>query len=296
MSILRQLSTLHGQCVLISGAGSGIGKAIALELARHGAHIAVNDLSSPSTAPGLLSSAETTAQEVRQHGVRAIVVEGDISDRAVVEAIVERTVVELGALDAVISCAYSSVRAPILELKPGDVQRTLDVTLMGAFHLCQVGAKHMASIPPVGNTRSKRQRHAHRNVIVVSSVMAKYPFVYPESVAYNMAKAALDNMVRSMASELAQYGVRCNAVHPGWIDTPGERKYTPDVEIQAKARKLPFGLGVASDIAEGVAYLLTAPYVTGTTLTIDGGFGVAQRIPGIHQPMVPCNVALRAKL
>ncbi|MCH7685507.1 MAG: SDR family oxidoreductase, partial [Planctomycetes bacterium] len=95
----------------------------------------------------------------------------------------------------------------------------------------------------------------------------------PTSMAYNMSKAAIDHMCRTAAIELAPHRIRVNIVHPGWIDTPGERKFFSEEQIAAGAKKLPFGrLGRPEEIAKGVAYILSheADYMTGSTLTIDG--------------------------
>jgi glucose 1-dehydrogenase len=93
-------------------------------------------------------------------------------------------------------------------------------------------------------------------------------------MAYNMAKAAIDHMARTAAIELAPHNIRVNIVHPGWIDTPGERKFFTDEQLEEGAKKLPFGrLGQPEEIGKGVVYILSddAAYMTGSTLLIDGG-------------------------
>lgn len=122
-------------------------------------------------------------------------------------------------------------------------------------------------------------------IIIVSSVMADYPYLIDTSAPYNSAKAGLDALVRTMSSSLAPKGVFVNGLHPGWIDTPGERQFTSAEEIAKAARFLPWGLGKPEDMAEAALFLADARYITGSILDVDGGFRVAQRIPGLHAPM-----------
>jgi glucose 1-dehydrogenase len=109
-------------------------------------------------------------------------------------------------------------------------------------------------------------------VVVVSSPHA---FVaVPRSMAYNMSKAAIDHMARTAAIELVDHRIRVNIIHPGWIDTPGERKFAGDDEIERAAPKLPWKrLGQPEEIARGVVFLCDprSDYITGTALGIDGG-------------------------
>jgi glucose 1-dehydrogenase len=96
-------------------------------------------------------------------------------------------------------------------------------------------------------------------------------------MAYNMAKAAIDHMVRTAAIELAEHRIRVNSVHPGWIDTPGERKFFSEEQIAEGAKKLPFGrLGRPDEIGKGVAYIVSkdAEYMTGSILALEGGVGL----------------------
>ena len=125
-------------------------------------------------------------------------------------------------------------------------------------------------------------------IVIIGSVMSVYPQAIGTSTCYNAAKAALDNMTRTVASELAQHRINVNLIRPGWILTDGERKFSSEKEIAAGASQLPLGIGKPIDIARGVCYLASsdADYVTGTTLDIDGGFGVAMRIPNVHVPIV----------
>ena len=110
------------------------------------------------------------------------------------------------------------------------------------------------------------------SIVVVSSPHAV--LAIPTSMAYNMAKAAIDHMARTAAIELIKEKVRVNTIYPGWVDTPGERKFFTEEQIQEGARKLPWGrLGTPEETAKAIVYMLSddADYMTGSTLTIDGG-------------------------
>jgi glucose 1-dehydrogenase len=110
------------------------------------------------------------------------------------------------------------------------------------------------------------------SIVIISSPHAV--LAIPTSMAYNMSKAAIDHMARTAALELAPHRIRVNIVHPGWIDTPGERKFFTDEQIAAGAKKLPFGrLGRSDEVGKAVAYIMSddAEYMTGSTLGIEGG-------------------------
>jgi glucose 1-dehydrogenase len=145
-------------------------------------------------------------------------------------------------------------------------KRTIDVTMWGAFHLTRASAKHLVNAGSGGN------------IVIISSPHAQ--MAIPGAMAYNMAKAAIDQMARTAAVELAQYRIRVNIVHPGWIDTPGERKFFSEQTLREQGEKLPWGrLGQPHEIGRGVAFLCdpASEYITGSTLTIDGGIQLPWR-------------------
>ncbi len=246
--------SLHGKAALVTGGNRGIGKGCVLELARRGADVAVNYRSHGDEA------AEVVAQ-VQSMGRRAFAMQGDVADRKRDEVLVQRTVEEFGRLDIVVANAAYSVRKPFLEYEPEDLAATVDVTLWGAFHVAQFGARRMVEQGEGGA------------IIFISSVHSVLPI--PNSLAYNVAKAGLNHMARCMAAELTSARIRVNVVEPGWTDTPGERRFATEEELREAAKKLPLGrMATAEDIAYGVAYLASpeASYVTGAVLRIDGGF------------------------
>jgi len=246
--------TLRNKVAIVTGASRGIGRAIALELARLGANVTVNARSHPEE--GL-----TVVREIESLGQQAILFQGDVADRAQDERMIEQTVRALGRLDILVNNAAYSIRKPLLELDVEDVEKTWAVSLWGVFHCSQLAARQMVQQGQGGNIVNISSVHAYR--------------AYPNSTAYNGAKAAINHMAATWAIELAPHSICVNTIEPGWIDTPGERRFFSEEQIRESGKKLLMGrLGRAEEIAKGVAYLVSpaASYVTGTCLRIDGGF------------------------
>lgn len=245
---------LSGKVALITGASRGIGRGCAVEMARCGANVTVNYRSHPDEA-------EEVAEEVRSLGRRAITFGADVSDRHAVEAMVDQTVRDLGRVDIVVANAYYSKRQPFLELDVEEARRTFDVTLWGAFHVSQLGARQMVAQGQGGH------------ILFISSVLSFIPMA--TSTPYNTAKAGMNNMAATMAGELAEYGIRVNVILPGWTDTPGERQFATEEEMAAGAARLPLKrLGTMEDMGQAAAFLSSdaASYITGAELLIDGGY------------------------
>lgn len=252
---------LKGKVALVSGASCGIGRAIAEALAEAGSDVALNYFSDPEEA-------EQVAAKVRSLGCRAALCHGDVADAATAAGFVNSAVRELGPIDIAVSCAAFSERAPFFEADVDRFRRTIDVTMWGAFHLFRATARQMIS-QGWGGT-----------IVGISSPHAYLPV--PNSMAYNMATAALDQMAQTAAIELISHRIRVNLVHPGWVDTPGERTFTSDSDID-DAAKLPWGrLGTPEEIARAVVFLCdpASDYVTGSSILVDGATtlqGLAQR-------------------
>ncbi|HTI51963.1 MAG TPA: SDR family oxidoreductase [Planctomycetaceae bacterium] len=242
-----------GKNALITGASLGIGRALAIELARQGANVAINFRSHRDQA-------EEVKAEVEKLGRKAILVQADVSEQPAVEAIVATTVAAFGSLDCFVSNAVYSDRQLMIDADMTGFRRTIDVTMWGAFYGVRASAQQMVKQGKGGS------------IVVVSSPHAV--LAIPTSMAYNMSKAAIDHMARTAAIELVGHKIRVNIVHPGWIDTPGERKFFSDEQMQIGGQKLPWGrLGTPEEIARSISFVLSddCDYMTGSTLTIDGG-------------------------
>jgi glucose 1-dehydrogenase len=247
------MAQLGGKVAIVSGASRGIGQGIVLQLAKAGADVAICDVA-------YLDQAQQTAETVRQLGVRAMVVSCDVTDQQAVEEAVRQVVGEWGRLDIAVPNAAFSERQPFYEADMLGFRRTIDVTMWGAFYLTRAAVQQMIAQGQGGS------------VVVISSPHGHVPV--PRSMAYNMAKAAIDQMARTAAIELVDHRIRVNVIHPGWIDTPGERKFASDEQIQRAASKLPWQrLGQPEEIGHGVVFLCdpASDYITGSTLAIEGG-------------------------
>jgi glucose 1-dehydrogenase len=250
---------LNGKVAVVTGAARGIGRACAIKLAQNGADVMVNELIH-------IDEAQKVVHEIESLGRRALLFQGDVADRKSDQKMMEETVRELGRIDILVNNAALSIRKPLLELEVEDVERTWAVTLWGVFHCSQLAARQMAKQKEGGN------------IVVISSVHAYRP--YPNSTAYNAAKAAVSHMAYTWAAELAEHKIRVNVVEPGWTDTPGERNFYTEEQIKEEGKKLPLGrLATPEEIAKGVAFLASeeASYVTGSCLRIDGGLVLPQR-------------------
>ncbi len=242
-----------GRNALVTGASRGIGRACAIELAREGANVAINFRSHPEEA-------EEVAREVRAAGAKALLVQADVADQKAVEQMVAKSASEFGSLDLFVSNAAYSDRELMLNANMEGFHRTIDVSMWGAFYGVRASAQQMVKQGRGGS------------IVVVSSPHAV--IAIPTAMAYNMAKAAIDHMARTAAIELVGYRIRVNIVHPGWIDTPGERKFFTDEQMEIGGKNLPWKrLGRPEEIGKAVAYVLSddAEYMTGATLSIDGG-------------------------
>jgi glucose 1-dehydrogenase len=251
--------TLSGKTALVTGASAGIGRATAIWLAEHGADVALDHL-------GYDESAEKARDQIVAMGRKAVLFRTDVSDAVAVEKMVADCVDKLGHLDILVSCAVSSERGPFYEVDMEGFRRTIDVTMWGAFNVVRSVSKHMIA------------RQKGGNIVVVSSPHSVIPIA--NCMAYNMAKAGVDQMARTAALELIKHRIRVNLVHPGWTDTPGERKFKTEEELAAGAQELPWGrLAQPEEIARAIGFLVddASDYITGSTVTIDAGYWLPWR-------------------
>jgi NAD(P)-dependent dehydrogenase (short-subunit alcohol dehydrogenase family) len=243
---------------LVTGGASGIGRGIALELAKAGADVAVGDVREEP----LMDFKETpTHERVEELGRTGAFFEADVSDEEQVEALVEATVEELGGLDILVNNAGTNVEGSVEHQSYEDWRRVLSVNLDGVF-LCSKYA-----IPHLRNSDQGR-------VINISSQVA---FVaWPQNAAYDTSKAAVSHLTRQMAVDLSPDDVTVNAICPGPIKTKKMKDSLADFEIKNRydEKVLTSFVGEPEDIGKAAVYLASEAgrYVNGHNLVVDGGW------------------------
>ncbi len=245
---------LLGKKAIVTGAARGIGRGCALELARAGADVAINDRERTPQA-------EAVVAEILGLGREAVLVEGDAFEEASCQGIVARAVEALGRIDILVSNPAYTLRGDFLEYDAQAFQKVIQGTLVGGFLMSQLVARRMV------------EQGVGGKIVFISSVHAEMP--YARSVAYNAGKAGLNNMAKTIAVELLRHRINVNVIEPGWIDTPGEHVIYSDEVIREAGAKLPWGrMGQPEDIGKAAAFLASdeADYITGTVLLVDGGF------------------------
>lgn len=252
---------LKGQKALVTGANSGIGKAIAIELAHAGADVVINYRNGDTEALAVVREAERCGSRVIAH-------QADVSQESEVERMFERAIDELGTIDILINNAGLQRDAPIDRMTLADWRTVLDVNLTGQF-LCARAAvrefKRRGVRPEVSCAAGK--------IICISSVHEVIPWA--GHVNYAASKGGVMLMMKSIAQEVAPYRIRVNSIAPGAIRTPINRPAWETPEAYRDLMKLiPYKrIGEPEDIGRAAVWLASdaTDYITGTTLFIDGG-------------------------
>ena len=246
---------LKDKVALVTGASSGIGKAIATRFAADGAHVVVN------YRPGGQFDAEAAQAEAASFGPRALAVAADVSNREDVQRMMEEILAEFGRIDIAVNNAGIEIKKVFLDVSDDEWNRVIGVNLFGAYLVSQVAARQMVKQGEGGK------------LIFVSSVHEDIPF--PEYTAYCASKGGVRMMMRNLAMELAPYKINVNNIAPGAIATPINQAVLDDPVANRNAiSEIPWGrFGRPEEVAAVAAFLASgdADYVTGSTYYIDGG-------------------------
>jgi len=242
---------LDGKVAIVTGAGRGIGRAIALALTREGADVIVNDVDPPS--------AEATANEARTMGRRALSIVADVSKKEEVIKMVETAIKAFGKIDILVNNAGIFSSIPLEDMTEENWDKTLKINLKSVFLCSQAAMKFM-----------KLQKSG--KIVNIASLAGKVGGIVA-GADYAASKAGVLCLTKSLAKQLAPYGINVNAVAPAWIETDMMKDWPKETK-EAVLKQIPLGrFGKPEEVAEAVAFLVSegAGFITGATIDINGG-------------------------
>lgn len=248
--------SLEAQTAVVTGGGSGIGKAIALEFARAGANVAL--------AGRRLSLLQETAREIKALGRSALCVSTDVSQKESVDNLVQNVINEFGTIDILVNAAgvvgSGEKKSLLVKISEEAWDKVIDIDLKGCF-LCAAAASQVMI------------EHKRGNIINISSIAGF--ITWDTGGVYNIAKAGVNMLTRLLARQLARYNIRVNAINPGMIKTPMTEPVWSNAEMTQRWNDfIPLGhLGEPGDISRVALFLAsdTGRHITGHMLVVDGG-------------------------
>jgi NAD(P)-dependent dehydrogenase (short-subunit alcohol dehydrogenase family) len=245
------MAPLESKTALVTGASKGIGRGIALELARRGCDVAVNYNSDEA-------GARQTASEIEQLGRRALCVRASVGNSADVQAMFEQVVGEFGRLSILVNNAGVQTWKPLLELEEAEWDHVIDTNLKGTFLCTQRAGRHM------------QQQHGGR-IINIGSGCNKVAF--PNLVDYTASKGGIEMFTKVAAAELGPYGITVNCVAPGAIEIERTKTEAPDYAGTWAPLTPMKRIGNPQDVAAAVCFLAgeEAEFISGQTIYVDGG-------------------------
>jgi NAD(P)-dependent dehydrogenase (short-subunit alcohol dehydrogenase family) len=248
---------LAGRAAIVTGAGRGIGRGIATELARAGCRVAVNYIVEPDLA-------ERTAGEVAALGADAVAVRADVRVAADVRRMVSEAVARFGRLDLFVNNAGTQTWGPLLDTAEADWDRVIETNLKGCFLCTQAAARYMKD-------------HGGGAIVNIGSGSNRMPF--PNLAAYTASKGGIEMFTRVAAVELGPHRIRVNCVAPGAVEVERTREESPNY-AEAWGRITPLGrVGTPADVGRAVVFLASeqGAFISGQTLGVDGGLFIQTR-------------------
>jgi 3-oxoacyl-[acyl-carrier protein] reductase len=241
---------LSGKVALVTGGAQGIGKAIALLLAKNGADLVISDIN--------LEKAQETADEIQGMGRKSLAIQVNVADLKDVERMIETIVEQFGKIDILVNNAGITRDRLILRMTEEDWDAVLDVNLKGTFNCTKAAIRHM----------SKQKSGKIVNIASVSGEMGN-----PGQANYSASKAGVIGFTKTIAREFAARGINVNAIAPGYIQTP-MTDAIPEKAKEALKQMIPMErLGQPEDVAQAVYFLVSkhSSYITGQVLNVNGG-------------------------
>ncbi len=245
---------LSGKVALVTGAGRGIGKAIALSLAKKGAFVIVNYCGSEQKA-------QETVAEIHFHGGRGVACQFDVSDFSACKEMIDLLIKEYGHIDILVNNAGITRDGLVMKMSEEEFDEVVNVNLKGCFH----------TIRHLSRQFLKQKSGKIINISSVSGIVGN-----PGQANYCASKAGVIGLTKSVARELGSRGITVNAVAPGWIDTEMTGSLPEAVKEKLKGQILLGRTGTAEEVGEVVAFLASpsADYITGQVISVDGGMAL----------------------
>ena len=252
-SKIQELFDFTGKVAIVTGAGKGVGHAIAVWLADAGADVVVSSRT--------LSDLEKVVKEIEADGHKGLAVPADVSKGIDVKRLFDAAVNGFGKVDILVNNAAIFPYAPFLDMTEADWDKVQNTNIKGMFMCSQAAAKQMVKQGGGGK------------IVNIASIEGEFPLTAGR-VHYHASKGAVINFTRGLAKELAEYKINVNAIAPGMTETPGLEAAMGGWKPDAITGRIPLGrLGTPDDIAKAVLFIASdaAEYITGFTLFVDGG-------------------------